>query len=455
MSLYYYDTDKRNIDPVLSWPRKITAEIMEHLQKTPSVGHAIWKHQVSYVHRSNFLRSALDKMDAKRLAGWPTPDRIEIMPAAREWKRRRYYRRNDEEETDDGRTGVFLLDIDGAPMVFVYDYTYNAIHMDEHIFAVHRDKAQLDAFRVLYNKAVREIVLGKGLMIDLNSGKRFPKPKVSMENVILPADMKDDLLSNTIGFFRMRKFYEDLGLPWKRGILLAGEPGNGKTFFLKALSNEIPYPFCVMRMDMDMRDGNLREMFQRASDVAPCIVVIEDLDRAERSSFNLSTLLNTLDGLEEADGILVISTTNRPERIDPALLARPSRFDRKYTFGLPQTEDRCALLKALGKGRFSDGAYLKASTDSDDFSMATVKETVLGALLRAAIEGRKPEDADLWRSLQVMNSEVRKSKTAMKSKDSKVGFGPDNGENEEFLGVSPRRGRACNPVFDGESEPPL
>ena len=90
-------------------------------------------------------------------------------------------------------------------------------------------------------------------------------------------------------------------------------------------------------------------VFERARRIAPCIIVLEDLDSLVRDD-NRAYFLNELDGFERNDGILVLATTNHPERIDAAIVDRPSRFDRKYAFGLPAQEQRRAYAEQWNAG---------------------------------------------------------------------------------------------------------
>src|SRR4029077_18785777 len=91
--------------------------------------------------------------------------------------------------------------------------------------------------------------------------------------------------------------------------------------------------------------AQIRSVFERARKTTPCLLVLEDLDSLI-NDLNRSFFLNELDGFAANTGILVLATTNHPERLDPALLNRPSRFDRKYLFALPAHTERHAYICA-------------------------------------------------------------------------------------------------------------
>jgi len=156
----------------------------------------------------------------------------------------------------------------------------------------------------------------------------------TFENLILPDSLKQQVQNDFQQFFNSREIYERYGIPWKRGALFIGPPGNGKTHTLKALINQLEKPCLYIRSfksECNTEQENMSEVFKRARMNSPCIVVLEDLDSMVDGS-NQSFLLNELDGFHPNNGLVVLATTNHPEKLDPAILDRPSRFDRKYYF---------------------------------------------------------------------------------------------------------------------------
>lgn len=211
------------------------------------------------------------------------------------------------------------------------------------------------------------------------------------DTLVLPSRLKEELRDDLDRFFRSRPTYERLGAPWRRGLLLTGPPGNGKTHTIKALVGSLGKPCLYIKTLKSERwteETAIRRIFQRARALAPCLVVLEDLD-ALVTDENRSFLLNELDGFSRNTGVVVLATTNHPEKLDTALTERPSRFDRKYHFPVPALAERANYLNAWSVrlpvvDRPSDEALAVAADRADGFSFAYLKELTLSATLASA-----------------------------------------------------------------------
>ncbi len=212
----------------------------------------------------------------------------------------------------------------------------------------------------------------------------------TFDNLILRGDLKQDIHNDLQQFFAARETYEEYGIPWKRGILFVGPPGNGKTHTVKALINSMEQPCLYVKSFRSPHGGPdelcIRQVFDRARRTAPCILVLEDLDSLLTSQ-NRSFFLNELDGFAVNIGIVTLATTNHPERLDPAILDRPSRFDRKYPFDLPEQPERQAYITLWNNSlkpslRLSDEGVVRLSTQAEDFSFAYLKELFLSSMMR-------------------------------------------------------------------------
>lgn len=178
-------------------------------------------------------------------------------------------------------------------------------------------------------------------------------------------------------------------MPWKRGVLFVGPPGNGKTHCLRAVIRMLAVP-CLYVQSLKSRyetdDANIARVFNRAREVTPCCLVFEDLD-AMVTSENRSPFLNQLDGFANASGMLTLATTNHPERLDPAIVDRPSRFDRKYHFGLPAAPERLRYIAGWrerldSEMRITDDEVERLVLATDEFSFAYLKELFISATMR-------------------------------------------------------------------------
>lgn len=211
----------------------------------------------------------------------------------------------------------------------------------------------------------------------------------SFENLILAGNEKEEIIGDLSGFFAAKAKYDQYGIAWKRGVLFLGPPGNGKTHAVKAAINLLGKPCLYVksfkaqyRTDHD----NIRAVFKQARQSAPCILIFEDLDSLIDNQ-NRSFFLNEMDGFASNSGILTIGTTNHPERLDPSIMERPSRFDRKYTFNLPEPANRLSFLRMFGERleedlRLDEESLKEIATATDGYSYAYLKELYLSSMIK-------------------------------------------------------------------------
>jgi len=203
----------------------------------------------------------------------------------------------------------------------------------------------------------------------------------TFDNLILRGNLKQEIRDDLVQFFASRALYDEYGIPWKRGILFIGPPGNGKTHAVKALINSMDQP-CLYIKSLN----GVQQVFDRARRTSPCILVIEDLD-SQLHQQNRSAFLNEIDGFAANIGIVTLATTNHPERLDPSILDRPSRFDRKYHFELPDVPERSSYL-ALWNASLKPVLHLspegisRISELTADFSFAYLKELFLSSMMQ-------------------------------------------------------------------------
>lgn len=211
----------------------------------------------------------------------------------------------------------------------------------------------------------------------------------SFSNLILRGNLKQQIREDLEQFFAMRQTYEEYGIPWKRGVLLVGPPGNGKTHTVKALINALKLPCLYVKSfhaERMTEEDNIHAVFERARKSAPCILVLEDLDSLLTPQ-NRSFFLNELDGFATNTGIVTLATTNHPEKLDPSILDRPSRFDRKYPFDIPEQPERLAYITLWNETlkpslRISEEGAIQLSELTSGFSFAYLKELFLSSMMR-------------------------------------------------------------------------
>lgn len=238
-------------------------------------------------------------------------------------------------------------------------------------------------------------------------------------DLVLREDLRRTLESQALGFFEARADYEMLGVPWKRGLLLTGPPGNGKSHVIRALLNRMTVPRLVVRNFGDDTD-DVQDCFDKVREMAPCVLVLEDIDSLIRKEI-LSAVLNSLDGAEPLRGVLVLATTNHPEKLDPAIRNRPSRFDRVLEFGPPASKERRLLLKKLFgripcEVRPTASQLTRLAKETEGFSFAYLKELVIGS---SGVWLRSGKSGSLFETAMRMVGELRENmKTAEASPES-------------------------------------
>ncbi|MCE9616513.1 MAG: ATP-binding protein [Lentisphaerae bacterium] len=169
------------------------------------------------------------------------------------------------------------------------------------------------------------------------------------EAVFLPDDIQADIDTQVKSFFEGRRLFNKVSPRYQRGFLFVGPPGTGKTMTIRRLvrmcHRKYRARFFSLCIGRKTDEEALAMTFHAAESCAPAMVLLEDMDSlTTESSITRSTLLSHLDGLKSNKGLLIIGTSNNPERIDPALIHRPSRFDRVWLFPVPDSAMRLKYL---------------------------------------------------------------------------------------------------------------
>lgn len=203
-------------------------------------------------------------------------------------------------------------------------------------------------------------------------------------------------------FFQREAWFRKFRLPFRRGYLFYGPPGNGKTSVVRAMaSHPALHTFTLDFSNEELRNDALTELFEAASHAAPSLVIFEDMERLygnqdegqNRTRITLQHLLNCLDGLGSKDGTIVVATANHVESLDPAILRRPGRFDRVVSFNPPDPELRREYLSKLTVGNVEEKVIATAAILSDGFSFAQLREAYI--LAGQIAFQRNSEDDDI------------------------------------------------------------
>ena len=242
--------------------------------------------------------------------------------------------------------------------------------------------------------------------ISPNSFKVVKKTGVKFSDVVGMEDLKRDM-AQVMQIMKNPREWEKKGVRLPKGILLEGEPGNGKTLFAKALAGEASVNFIPAKAtdfeSMFMAIGPLKVklLFAKARRRAPCIVFIDEFDgigtRRNYSGSAIETentrivtaLLNELDGFEPTKGVLVVAATNSVQALDPALI-RPGRFDARFKVPYPDMSARVSLVQKYtqAKKRAASCSDQKLAQLFEGFSCAKIESVLNKAALLASQAGR-------------------------------------------------------------------
>ena len=224
----------------------------------------------------------------------------------------------------------------------------------------------------------------------LNAGQR------EWDSVILDPAMKKEIRLNTIGFLKNCAQLEKYGVPPKRGIILAGEPGTGKTIVCKALMSEADKITCIATTAEGMvQGGYIPELFSVAQALSPSIIFIEDIDfigqerhDSYRGTPPLISLLAEMDGIAEKNAIVTVATSNSFETLDKALSERPSRFDRVFRITRPAYQQRTELVKHISKKiPLSEDVREYIVKETNGFTPAQIQEVLHGMVISQTAGG--------------------------------------------------------------------
>ena len=273
---------------------------------------------------------------------------------------------------------------------------------------------------------------GDGLMGGMGSSKA----KVYMEKQtgvtfkdVAGQDEAKESLQEIIDFLHNPQKYTEIGAKLPKGVLLVGSPGTGKTLLAKAVAGEANVPFFSIagsdfeEMFVGVGASRVRDLFQQAAKVAPCIIFIDEIDavgHSRESRFHtndqtLNQLLGEIDGFDSSKGVVILAATNRPEILDKALL-RAGRFDRRVIVDRPNLQGRLDTLKVhTRKIKLSEDVDLRKSAQATAGAVgADLANLVNEAALRAVRQGRQAVNhEDLLVSFEVVIAGTEKKNTVL------------------------------------------
>ena len=254
--------------------------------------------------------------------------------------------------------------------------------------------AVLEILKNVYEKNVKTLTTFNGTWNTVT--KRLPNPEYLWERLVLSDELRFSVKADFEQFMTSKEWFRRNHIPYRRGYLFYGDPGNGKTQVIRMMACHPDITaFTIDFGGKDVDNTTLSKMFAEAEDQTPALLIFEDLDRMlgkqapeeERRKITIQHFLNCLDGIDTPEGIVVVATANRPTDLDKAILKRPGRFDKVVEFKAPRASERAKYF-GLYPDVFLRGNELdQAAKATDGFSFAQLRECIVTSAQRTLFEG--------------------------------------------------------------------
>jgi len=237
------------------------------------------------------------------------------------------------------------------------------------------------------------------------------------EDVVIPKVLKNELSLNVSNLLDNVDIYKANNITFKRGVILEGEPGTGKTLIGKILCNSAKSSFIWVTPKFLTSSKAIARICDLSRALSPSILFLEDLDLyASDRDHNVNTsllgeLMNQLDGLVSNNYVIVVATTNKVDFIEEALKSRPGRFDRILTIGKPSQEARKRILQLYTKDMKLEGVDVESLAKlTADFTGAHMKELVNTAVMVAVEKGSLNSDKKVVLKKEFFTDNINKVK---------------------------------------------
>lgn len=299
--------------------------------------------------------------------------------------------------------GIFLIKSGDVEFLHAALFHKGNQHEDEISFFILVSNKNYEGYLTLRNK-FDEWVQERdrsNLHIRVIEGEDIPYTKDhTWEDLFLPQEIKNEVRGLVENFLASQEFYLQNRIPWKRGILLYGKPGNGKTSIIRTIMSA--YPFKPVTIAPGVNDEAVREAFTYAEDQSPALLYFEDLDSLLEKNVDISSFLNLMDGISAKNGLLVVATANDIKKLKSNITDRPSRFDRKFEIPLPNQEMAYIYLKRWFGNLITTKKCkeLAKYAEKYEFSYAYLKELYISSMFEALAHNRKsPTEKDVQGAL--------------------------------------------------------
>jgi hypothetical protein len=303
-----------------------------------------------------------------------------------------------------------------VPLVFPPGDSF-AHTTSKHWLIVHRE----DAAKILL--LIQQVQTTTARYLQTTYGRTRLGSRYDWNSVVLDATARRLVRTDFELFFEREEWFRQHNLPYRRGYLFWGDPGNGKSATIRVMASH-PYirAYALDLSDLAEKNSSVHALFEEASENTPALIILEDIDRAfptegkrtPDKTVTFQTLLNCLDGVGTRDGVIVVATANDPTKLDPAVLQRPGRFDRVVWFRNPDAELRREYYQRLNP-ILSGNQFGNAIQKTEGFSFAQLRETYILASQSAFEHGRDIVVGDVIEAIDLQTAGAREVKRWHKS----------------------------------------
>lgn len=306
------------------------------------------------------------------------------------------------------------LDLGEYPLMLVMTHDHDGDRRF-HVGVPEEHKTEADAFL----EDLRKDVFGELLngMLMTSTYRILDRSSMRDERLTVSDEVSEAIQREVVDYLPLMKELEEMQVPSSRGIILAGEPGTGKTLIVKHVVSRLEGTSVILVTPDELGRGSIRRIFEHARLMAPCLVVLEDIDNIGAISRDiaqhpiLGELLVAMDGTDGNSGVVVVATTNHLGFLDGAIRSRPGRFDRVIHVSSPSVSVRRVMLtdqvNRFG-GNPSELDMSRLVKETDGMTGAYLNEVVKSAFIRCRQrEATVIQDGDLFEAL----SDVKGSRT--------------------------------------------
>lgn len=331
----------------------------------------------------------------------------------------------------------------GEPIVFGRELPTENNPLTSFLFSWLLPSLMLFGFGFLLMRMMQKKMGGNALSFGKSNAKVYVQAQTGKTFAdVAGQDEAKEALAEIVDFLHSPDKYRSVGATMPKGALLVGPPGTGKTLLAKAVAGEAGVPFFsiagseFVEMFVGMGAARVRDLFKQASEKAPCIVFIDEIDTIGKSrdgvggmgggnderEQTLNQLLTEMDGFDGSKGVIILAATNRPETLDKALL-RPGRFDRRIPVELPDLQGREAILKVHSKKIMLDEnvdltAIARATSGTSGAELANI---VNEAALRAVKCNRRiVNQTDLEEAVEVIIAGYQRKGKVISPKEKRI-----------------------------------